>query len=148
MSPIMAANTLTISLHYGRNFTDVALLTGYHLLGVGAAGVLCVPTARIWGKRHLFLLGNVLMIISCAWAGGSGKNYHSLLAARIFQGFALAPFEALVNACVGDLYFVHVSQKLMFPKLSPEISADMAVMDRNVESEWHCRTWLSLVALF
>lgn len=29
------------------------------------------------------------------------------MAARFFQGVALAPFEALVNASVGDLYFVH-----------------------------------------
>jgi hypothetical protein len=33
----------------------------------------------------------------------------SLLWARIFQGVGTAPFEALVNAAVGDLYFVHVS---------------------------------------
>lgn len=108
MSPIMAANTVTIALAYEKNFTQVAQLTGYHLLGVGVAGILCVPTARIWGKRHLFIMGNVLMIVSCAWAGGSTGNWRSLVAARVFQGFALAPFEALVNACIGDLYFMHV----------------------------------------
>lgn len=107
-SPLLAANTLTLSLYYVRNFTEAALLTGYHLCGVGVAGFLCVPSARVWGKRHLFLLGNILMIISSAWGGGSKKNYKSLLWARIFQGLALAPFEALVNAAVGDLYFVHV----------------------------------------
>jgi Major Facilitator Superfamily len=47
------------------------------------------------------------MIISSAWGGASGTNYQSLLWARIIQGVALAPFEALVNAAVGDLYFVH-----------------------------------------
>lgn len=88
---------------------EAALLTGYLLCGTGVAGILIVPTARVWGKRHLFLLGHVLMIASCAWAGGSGKNPKSLLWARIFQGVALAPFEALLNACVGDLYFMHVS---------------------------------------
>ncbi|EAW11157.1 putative MFS transporter [Aspergillus clavatus NRRL 1] len=112
-SSLMAANTVTIALYYGRSFTSVALLTGYHLCGVGVAGILIVPTARVWGKRHLFILGNILMIVSCAWAGGSGKNYDSLLWARIFQGVALAPFEALVNACVGDLFFVHERGKRM-----------------------------------
>ena len=105
----MAANTVTISLHFKKSFTSVALLTGYHLCGVGAAGILIVPTARVWGKRHLFLLGNVLMVISCGWAGGSANNYTSLVWARVFQGVALAPFEALANTCVGDLYYVHVS---------------------------------------
>ncbi|KAL1993049.1 hypothetical protein VTN49DRAFT_3806 [Thermomyces lanuginosus] len=113
MSPILAANTVTIATSFGESFTDVALLTGYHLLGVGVAGFLCVPTARVWGKRHLFILGQILMIISCAWAGGSSNNFRSLQAARVFQGFALAPFEALVNTCVGDLYFVHERGKRM-----------------------------------
>lgn len=107
----MAANTVTVALHYGKSFTSVALLTGYHLCGVGVAGILIVPTARVWGKRHLFLLGNLLMVASCAWAGGSENNYQSLLWSRIFQGVALAPFEALVNACVGDLFFVHVRHR-------------------------------------
>ena len=50
----------------------------------------------------------MLIIISSAWGGVAGTNYKSLLWARIIQGVGLAPFEALVNASVGDLYFVHV----------------------------------------
>jgi MFS family permease len=49
------------------------------------------------------------MVASSAWGGSThdDHNYTSILWSRIFQGVALAPFEALVNACVGDLYFVH-----------------------------------------
>ena len=109
LSPLLAANTLTLSLYFERDFTQMALLTGYHLLGVGVAGFFFVASARVWGKRHLFLLGTVLIIISSAWGGASGHSYKSLLWARVVQGVGLAPFEALVNAAVGDLYFVHVS---------------------------------------
>jgi MFS family permease len=111
-SPLLAADSLTLSLYYTRNFTQIALLTGYQLMGVGVAGFLFVASARVWGKRHLFLLGNILMVISSIWGGASNHNFKSLLWARIFQGVALAPFEALVNACVGDLYFVHVGDHL------------------------------------
>jgi MFS family permease len=109
MSSILAANTVTIADYDDLTFTNAALLTGYHLCGVGVAGIFIVPTARVWGKRHLFLLAHVVMIVSCVWAGASGRNSNSLIWARIFQGVALAPFEGLVNACVGDLFFVHVS---------------------------------------
>jgi len=85
----------------------MALLTGYHLLGVGVGGFLFVPSSRIWGKRHAFLIGNVLIVVSCIWAGCTGINYKSLLWARVLQGVGLAPFEALVNAAVADLYCVH-----------------------------------------
>lgn len=108
LGPILAANTLTLSLHYQLEFTHIALLTGYFLLGVGVAGILFVASARIWGKRHLFLLGTFLLVISSIWAGASSDSYISLLLARVVQGIATAPFEALVNATVGDLYFVHV----------------------------------------
>jgi MFS family permease len=138
----MAANTLTLAVWYGREFTDIALLTGWHLCGVGIAGFFCVPTARVWGKRHLFIAGAILTIISCAWAGGSQSSYKSLFAARIFQGFALAPFEALVNACVGDLYFVHVSR--VFPILDQGqgsfLVTNVYLVVRNGESGWRFPT--------
>ena len=74
---------------------------------VGA--VVCVPIARIWGKRPVFLFAGILMTAASAWGGSThvNRNYTSLLWARIIQGFALAPFETLLNAVVGDLYFVH-----------------------------------------
>ncbi|KAL3423710.1 major facilitator superfamily transporter [Phlyctema vagabunda] len=112
LGPILAANTLTLSLHFRRTFTDIALLTGYYLMGIGVSGVLCVPSARIWGKRHLYLLGTVILIGSSAW-GGASTSYSSLLWSRIIQGVATAPFEALVNVTVGDLYFVHERGKRM-----------------------------------
>lgn len=113
LSPLLAANTLTLSLLFNKDFTQMALATGYHLLGVGLAGFLFVASARVWGKRHLYLLGTVLIIVSSAWGGATKHNYRSLLWARIFQGIGLAPFEALVNASVGDLYFVHERGKRM-----------------------------------
>ncbi|KAI1622516.1 serine/threonine kinase 16 [Exophiala viscosa] len=108
-SPLLAADSVTIALVFKRTFQDAALLTAYHLVGVCVAGWLFVASARVWGKRHLFLLGALLMVASSAWGGSTHvhHNYASLLWSRIFQGVALAPFEALVNACVGDLYFVH-----------------------------------------
>ncbi|KAL8843562.1 MAG: hypothetical protein Q9170_000066 [Blastenia crenularia] len=107
LSPLLAANTVTLALIFDRDFTQMALLTGYHLCGVGAAGFIFVASARIWGKRHLYLLGTVLIIVSSAWGGAAATNYASLLWARVIQGVGLAPFEALVNASVGDLYHVH-----------------------------------------
>ena len=113
LSPLLAANTVTLSIYFNRDFTQMALLTGYHLLGVGVAGLIFVASARVWGKRHLYLLGTILIIISSAWGGHSGTNYKSLLWARVIQGVGLAPFEALVNASVGDLYHVHQRGKRM-----------------------------------
>ena len=107
LSPLLAANTVSLAILFKRSFTDMALLTGYHLLGVAVGGLVFVPSARIWGKRHLYILGTIIIIASCVWGGATGHRYGSFLWARIFQGVGLAPFEALVNASVGDLYHVH-----------------------------------------
>jgi len=108
LGPILAANTFTLIVAFSHDFSHIAMLTGWFLLGVGAAGFVFVASSRIWGKRHLFILGTVILIASSIW-GAATNNYKSMVAARVFQGVGAAPFEALVNAAVGDLYFVHVS---------------------------------------
>jgi MFS family permease len=92
LSPLLAANTLTLLVYYKgqHSITDMALLTGYHLLGVGISGFFVVPLARVWGKRWLILLGTLIIIISSIWGGLSGENYNSLVAARFFQ--VIRPF--------------------------------------------------------
>merc|ERR1711881_390840 len=113
LSPLLAATSVTLALKYKRTFDEVALLTGWHLVGVAVGGFIFVPSSRVWGKRHTFLLGTAIVIFSSAWSGASGLDYTSMLWARVFQGIGLAPFEALVNATVGDLYFVHERGKRM-----------------------------------
>lgn len=88
-------------------------MTRWHLFGAGVTGFLIVPSGRIWGKRHLYIFGTVIIIISSIWGGASGNNYNSLLAVRVFQGVGLAPFEAFVNHSVGDMYSVHQRGKRM-----------------------------------
>ncbi|KFX93004.1 hypothetical protein O988_07049 [Pseudogymnoascus sp. VKM F-3808] len=113
LGPILAAVTLQLAGDMKITTTAAALLTGYFLMGVGFAGTFFVPSARKWGKRHLLIFGTVLLVASSAWGGAAGLNHTSMLWARIFQGIANAPFEALINAIVGDLFFVHERGKRM-----------------------------------
>lgn len=86
LSPLLAANTITLLYWFpGESITNMALLTGYHLLGVALAGFIFVASARVWGKRHTFIIGTVIIIISSVWGGFAGHNYNSLVAARFFQ---------------------------------------------------------------
>lgn len=98
-----------MAIYFHTTFQKAADLTAFHLAGVAVGAVVCVPSARVWGKRHVFLLGALLMMAASAWGGSTHntRNYTSMLWARVFQGVALAPFESLSNAVVGDLYFVH-----------------------------------------
>jgi MFS family permease len=46
------------------------------------------------------------MIIGTA-VGEAAKDYQTLLAARVIQGFSTSAFESLIVAAVGDTFFVH-----------------------------------------
>ncbi|KAJ4300543.1 hypothetical protein N0V88_003221 [Collariella sp. IMI 366227] len=117
LGPILAANTLTMALDMQRSFQSIAQLTGWYLLGVGIAAFLFVPSSRIWGKRHLFVAGTLMLVATAAWGGATrvkdaprGEprgDYKNMVWARVFQGVATAPFESLVNVAVGDMYCVH-----------------------------------------
>ena len=134
LGPVLAAETVLISTSLSQDFTNVALLTGYFLLGCGVAAFFFIPSGRIWGKRHLFILGTIILIFSSVWGGMSAREgsqieavpgqtadihaqkegyYRSLIGARILQGVGCAPFESLLNAAMGDLYFVHQRGKRM-----------------------------------
>jgi hypothetical protein len=49
------------------NFTQVAALTGYFLLGVGCSAWLTSATARVYGKRHTYVFGSLLLVAGSIW---------------------------------------------------------------------------------
>lgn len=109
-TPLLASNTITVALYFRKSFLYGARLTAYHLAGAAVSAWISVPFARVYGKRSLFLFSALLMVASSAWGGYTHHSKHafwSLAWARVFQGVAVAPFESLVNTCVGDLYYVH-----------------------------------------
>lgn len=77
--------------------------------GIFMIGVSCFFTnslAVIWGRRPIFLLGNLLLFISSLW-GYFSSSYGSLLASRLVGCIGMSPFEVLVTTTIADLYFVH-----------------------------------------
>lgn len=77
--------------------------------GVFVIGISCFFTnslAVIWGRRPIFLLGNLLLFVSSVWAYFA-NSYNSLLASRLVGCIGMSPFEVLVTTTIADLYFVH-----------------------------------------
>ncbi|TKA82498.1 hypothetical protein B0A55_01240 [Friedmanniomyces simplex] len=77
--------------------------------GIFVIGISCFFTnalAVIYGRRPVFLLGNLLLFISSLW-GYFAHSYSSLLASRLIGCIGMSPFEVLVTTTIADLYFVH-----------------------------------------
>ena len=73
LSSILAADTLPLAIQLHVSFDQVASLTGYFLLGVGCSAWLISGTTRIYGKRHTFVIGSILLLVGSVW-GALGKS--------------------------------------------------------------------------
>lgn len=105
LNPILATNTFQLVFAFHTTFTKIAMLTGYNVLALAIASLFFSATCRVYGRRHTFLFGAVLMVAGCFWAAAA-NSYKSMLGARLLQGIGIAPFEGLIQVVVADMYFV------------------------------------------
>ncbi|KAJ5396806.1 hypothetical protein N7509_004919 [Penicillium cosmopolitanum] len=106
MTTILAAGFSNVAQTYDVPKQKVAYTTGLYMMGMGLGSVVMSPTAILFGKRPVYLLGATLFIISGIWCAAS-PSYASLVVARIFQGVAVSPVECLPSATIAEIYFLH-----------------------------------------
>lgn len=106
MTPILAAGFNNVAQTYHVSIPQVALTTGLYMMGLGLGSVVASPTAILFGKRPVYLIGIILFIVSSIWCALS-PNYASLVVARIFMGFAVSPVECLPSATIAEIFFLH-----------------------------------------
>lgn len=106
MTPVLAAGFNQVASTYDVTTQQVALTTGLYMLGLGVGSVVMSPTAILYGKRPIYILGAALLILSAVWCALS-PNYASLVVARVFQGIAVSPVECLPSATIAEIYFLH-----------------------------------------
>ena len=81
-------------------------INGSLIMCIAGGSVIFNSLAVVYGKRPVYLITSVLLMVTSFWSAGS-KSFSSLTAARCVQGFAMAPMEALIPASIGDVWFVH-----------------------------------------
>ncbi|KAK0635971.1 major facilitator superfamily domain-containing protein [Bombardia bombarda] len=106
MTPLLAAGFTDIAADYGVPVKRVALTTGMFMLGLGLGCVVVSPTAIIYGKRPVYLASVVLFLAASVWCAES-PDFVSLLLARVVQGVAVSPVEALPSASISEMFFLH-----------------------------------------
>lgn len=106
MTPVLAAGFNAVSKSYRVTIPQVALTTGLYMMGLGVGSVIASPTAILFGKRPVYLVGIILFIISAIWCAVS-PNYASLVVARVVMGLAVSPVECLPSATIAEIFFLH-----------------------------------------
>ncbi|KAL2399165.1 hypothetical protein ABEF95_000664 [Exophiala dermatitidis] len=95
-----------MSVEINTTIADLVLTSGYQTLVVGVTGPLFSALSRKWGKRPIFLLASITCLVADI-VGSCVNSYQGVLASRILQGFAIAPYESLIFTLISDLFFVH-----------------------------------------
>lgn len=106
MGPILAAGFNNVAETYDVPVPTVALTTGLYMLGLGLGSVVASPTAILYGKRPVYLVGAITFCATSVWCALS-PSYTSLLVARIIQGMAVSPVECLPSATIAEIFFLH-----------------------------------------
>ncbi|KAL4889544.1 major facilitator superfamily domain-containing protein [Aspergillus ambiguus] len=106
IGPLLSASAAVLTKEFDTTFTNISLLTGYNTCAVGAFGIILSALTRKYGKRPGYIFSMVCALVGTVW-GGAAQSYHSLLGARIVQGFGVSMFESILFDVVGDLYYVH-----------------------------------------
>jgi MFS family permease len=114
MGPLLSAGTAVISIDLDVSIASVTELSGYQLLVAGAWGPFVSALSRKYGKRPQFLFATTMGLIGSIICSAS-KDYKTLRAGRIVQGFTFSAYESLIFSAVGDLFFVH--QRGMFTSI-------------------------------
>ncbi|EEH37126.2 hypothetical protein PAAG_07544 [Paracoccidioides lutzii Pb01] len=107
LGPLLAPGLVVASERYNVSLDEVSkFLIGLMILFTGASTFFTAAAATVWGKRPVFVLSSVVLLITCIW-GHFAVSFQSLWIMRVVQGAASAPLETLVTSTVSDIFFVH-----------------------------------------
>lgn len=106
VGPLLAPGYVFLAAEWGVSVPKVAATNGALILALAFMMLFQAPFAVKFGRRPVFLVATAILFFTSIWSGVS-QGLESFLWSRIFQGFGMAPFEALVTATIGDIFFVH-----------------------------------------
>lgn len=105
-TPILAAGLTRLAVEFDRPLSTISYLVGGFMLALGFGSVFASPTAILYGKRLVYLLGILLFLAGSLWAAAA-PDFGNLMGARILMGFGASPTESLASASLSELYFQH-----------------------------------------
>lgn len=113
LGPLITSATVPLSIQFNCAIAEfISGTNGGLIIAIGLFGLLGNAASVVVGKRPVYILGNTLCAASCFWCAYA-TNLKSLIAARVIQGFGIAPFEILVPPTITDYHHVHTRGIMM-----------------------------------
>lgn len=107
VGPLLTSALAPLAEEFGIPLQKFTLgLQGSCIAAIGVSSILSNSLAVKIGKRPVYIATSIGLMLTCFWAAAA-QSFASLAAARVVQGFCMAPMEALVPATIADVWFVH-----------------------------------------
>lgn len=87
-------------------YGELSHLIAYNVLMIGLGNIIWVPCSNIFGRRPVLIMALAVTVGATIWCG-KADSFDSLLAARIVQGFGIAPADSVAPHVIGECFFVH-----------------------------------------
>ncbi|RDL38878.1 uncharacterized protein BP5553_03218 [Venustampulla echinocandica] len=107
LKTMLVTVTSALVVELGTSYMGTTALTGLPLIVGAFAGLHSVALSHMTGKRLLYLISSVMLLLSAVWTMHIFGSYSQFMISRVLQGFAWGTFESLVLLSVKDMYFVH-----------------------------------------
>ncbi|KAI8959379.1 MFS general substrate transporter [Daldinia sp. FL1419] len=104
--PMISPGYAQMAAQFGMSYNRLNGDLGYGVLVIGLSCFFTNSMAVVWGRRPVFLLGNLLLFISSI-GGYYAHTFGSLLGFRLIGCVGMSPFEVLVTTTIADIYYVH-----------------------------------------
>ncbi|GMF01493.1 hypothetical protein B5S29_g1185 [[Candida] boidinii] len=105
-TPILTAGLSQMAKEFDESPTTVAYLVGAFMLALGVGSLVASPTAVLYGKRLVYLVGITISFAGALWAANA-NSFGSLVGARVLMGFSFSIVESLPSSTVAEIYFAH-----------------------------------------
>ncbi|ODV93597.1 hypothetical protein PACTADRAFT_51380 [Pachysolen tannophilus NRRL Y-2460] len=105
-TPILAAGLSSIESEFDVSSSTGSYLVGAFMLALGFGSLFASPTALLYGKRVVYLVGIIIAIGGAIWAA-CAKSFGSLMGSRVLMGIGFSPTESLPSATIAEIYFAH-----------------------------------------
>ena len=97
---------IPLSKHFDITVVQASYELTVYIVFAGIGPLLTVPLANVYGRRPIYILGNLLAAVTNIGAGYC-TTWSGIIATRVFNGIGAGSPCAIGAATICDMYFMH-----------------------------------------
>jgi MFS family permease len=97
---------VTLGKAFGLTPKEASYQLTVYIVCAGVAPLFIAPLSNVYGRRPVYLLGNLLAGV-CNVIAGNCSSWSGIIITRVFMGIGAGSTVAIGAATICDLYFMH-----------------------------------------